>query len=147
MRRPIVAVVLSGLLLLGAAPTRAQESPPVEYPLTCDYMTTRPDPIRVQVCIYPSDTVVVMLAEPSISGHPLLTMTIHSGLTLWAPIAQRYMPRGWATAPGDVFRVIHPSTPPCDAMTDVDQTTMYYYDLGGGRGVYSALDGTAYCIH
>jgi hypothetical protein len=105
MRRPIVTLVLSGLLILGAAPARAQEPPLVDHPLACDYTTTRPDQTRVQVCTYPFGTEMVMLAESRVSGHPLLYMNVQGRLLLWAPIAQRYLPRAWDTQPGDVFIV------------------------------------------
>jgi hypothetical protein len=145
VRRPIVALVLSGLLLLGAAPMRAQEPPsPVDYELTCDYTTIWSDRTRVQVCAYPSGTEMVLLAEPSVSGRPLLYMTLLSGLTLWAPLAQRYLPRAWATQSGDVFTTIHPSTPPCQAQ--VDQRVMYYYELDDGWTVYVAPDGSVACV-
>jgi hypothetical protein len=42
---------------------------------------------------------------------------------------------------------IDPSTSPCNVPSQVDQRTMYYYDLGNGQEVYAALDGTTYCIH
>jgi hypothetical protein len=139
------ALALSSLLLLGAAPiARAQDLPPRESPVTCDYSITPHDQRRVQICSLANRDTLVMLAEPNISEQPLLYMTLHDGLTLWAPIAQRYLPQAWATLPGDIFTVIHPRTPPCPGPGD--QTTMYYYEFGDGWGIYATPDGYVGCF-
>ena len=88
-----LVVAVAGVLLLAAAPASAQSVPEPDIPLACATGITRMDQTRVLVCDFPNGDQLATLAEPAVSGHPLLYYRVANGTFYWAPTGRRYLPQ------------------------------------------------------
>jgi hypothetical protein len=137
-------VALAGALLLAAAPASAQNVPEPDIPLACVTGITRMDQTRVLVCDFPNGDQLATLAEPAVSGHPLLYYRVADGTVYWAPIGRRYLPQAWTMMPGDDFTTVRLDAPRCPVLVETDPT-VYLAALPNSTFLAVATDGSVAC--
>ena len=137
-------VAVAGALLLAAAPASAQSVPEPDIPLACATGVMRMDQTRVLVCDFPNGDQLATLAEPAVSGHPLLYYRVANGTLYWAPIGRRYLPQAGTIMPGDDLMTVHLDAPRCPVLVDTGPT-VYLATLPNSTFLAVATDGSVAC--